>query len=133
MKKLRPAALVAVVDDDIAVLESVSDLMASAGYAAITFDSARQLLQSGRLRDVGCLISDIRMPDIDGWELAHRARASMPGLPLVFMTAHDPVECDAAAQLPRLAGSQLLLKPFNPDDLLEAVREALNPPDNASQ
>lgn len=128
MTRRNTAALVAVVDDDTTILESVSDLMASAGFKSITFDSARALLAYRELHALGCLISDIRMPDIDGWELAHRVRANVPDLHVVFMTAHDPVECDAATHLPRISGAQLLLKPFDPDDLLDAVRQALNQP-----
>jgi FixJ family two-component response regulator len=60
---------VAVVDDDYAVLESVEDLLNSAGYVARTFSSAREFLEDGALDSVGCLVSDIRMPGMDGLEL----------------------------------------------------------------
>jgi two-component system, LuxR family, response regulator FixJ len=117
---------VAVVDDDRAILESIADLMASAGISAITFESAPALLKWGQLHALGCLVTDVRMPDMDGWQLVDKVRAQRPGLPVILITAHDSVECDATAHLAKLGSARLLRKPFDPKLLLEAVQQALH-------
>ena len=81
--------IVAVVDDDHNVLESLEDLLGSAGYGTRLFASAQALLDSGSLDEVDCLVSDIDMPVIDGIELARVARASRPTLPIFLITGHE--------------------------------------------
>lgn len=123
--KARQGSRVAVVDDDPELLESLSDLLESVGYTALAFPSAQALLDSGSLREVDCLISDIRMTGVDGWQLKSLAHQQQPRLPVILITAHDPQE-----DIPR--GSQLmqdlhalLRKPFDGRVLLAAVQEAL--------
>lgn len=118
-------ATIAVVDDDLAVLESVSNLLESAGYAALTFSSGTALLEGDALHRVDCVISDICMSGIDGWQVATLTHRLRPRLPVILLTAHDRAE-----QLTRgmpLAEElhALFRKPFNAQDLLTAIADAV--------
>ena len=117
---------VAVVDDDNRVLESLKDLLESGGYTVRTFPSARTFLASGTLFSIGCLISDIAMPDMDGLELETLARRERPALPVILITAHDSAE--RQEETTRSVGCPRLLfrKPFNGLELLDAVRALLD-------
>jgi FixJ family two-component response regulator len=107
--------IVAVVDDDHNVLESLEDLLKSAGYGARLFTSAAALLDSGSL-------DDIDMPAIDGIELARVARASRPALPIFLITGHEH-EFD---RVPDSANFQRFLKsPSLGNALLTALSKAL--------
>ncbi|MCE9657539.1 MAG: response regulator [Burkholderiales bacterium] len=115
--------VVAVVDDDQSILQSLEYLLESADYAVRTFTSAAALLASGDLAQVDCLISDVDMPGIDGFELVRLVHAARPGLPVILITGYP----DRLKRLPPLGGihSRLFTKPFQGHELLEAVGEAL--------
>jgi FixJ family two-component response regulator len=113
--------LVAVVDDDSRVLESLEDLLESAGYATRVFPSAREFLQSGVLGSIGCLISDIRMPDVDGWQLLAVATRERPNLPVILITAHEECRRDHTNPAPIL-----FKKPFDGKELLASVRTLID-------
>jgi FixJ family two-component response regulator len=116
---------VAVVDDDLAVLESVEDLLNSAGYAARTFSSAREFLEDGALDSVGCLVSDIRMPGMDGWELRSFLQKRRPDLPVILITAHEEPVQDVNSPLLTHGVWRMFRKPFEGHELLAAVKSAL--------
>ena len=121
---LRPQfVIVAVVDDDESILQSVEYLLESADYAVRTFSSGRALLDGGDLAQIDCLISDVDMPGIDGFELLRLIHAERPGLPVILITGYP----DRLKRLPSLGGSnpRLFIKPFQGHELLEAVSEAL--------
>jgi FixJ family two-component response regulator len=114
---------IAVVDDDVRVLESIQDLLESAGHSVCSFSSAQSFLEDGILPEIDCLIADIGMPLINGFELHRLARAARPGLPIIFITARHEAATQkrAAAQ-----GHQgFFRKPFDGPALLAAVKEAL--------
>ena len=115
--------LVAVVDDDDSVRESLGGLFRSVGYAARGFASADAFLQSDDLAKTDCVILDVRMPGMSGLELQRQLVASHPDVPVIFMTAHD----DARARSQALSGGAVdyLIKPFSEEALLDAVRVAL--------
>jgi len=115
--------LVAVVDDDDSVRESLGGLFRSVGYAARGFASADAFLQSDDLANTDCVILDVRMPGMSGLELQRQLVASHPDVPVIFMTAHD----DARARSQALSGGAVdyLIKPFSEEALLDAVRAAL--------
>lgn len=117
--------LVAIVDDERNVLESIADLLLSAGYATVTFQSASALLHWNQLRRIDCVVSDIRMPGMDGWQLASELRRVHERLPIVLMTAHDPQGGMVDASLAALALPEILRKPFEPQLLLDAIARAL--------
>ena len=112
---------VAVVDDDGRVLRSVKNLLESAGFLVCVFPSAQELLDSGILPTVACVVSDIAMPGLDGFELEALVRQQRPAMPVIFITAHDE-SAWAGRALP--AHSTILKKPFNGIDFLALVRAA---------
>lgn len=115
--------LIAVVDDDDSVRESLRGLFRSVGFAAQGFASAAAFLQSHDLPETDCVILDVRMSGMDGLELQRRLVASHPDVPVIFMTAHD----DARTRSQALSGGAVdyLIKPFSEAALLDAVRAAL--------
>ena len=119
----RPAFVVAVVDDDQSILRSLEYLLESADYAVRVFTSARALLDSGCLPDIDCLISDIDMPGMDGFELLRQVHAAHPGLPTILITGYP----DRLKRLPPLGASnpRVFTKPFQGRELLAAVSDAL--------
>jgi FixJ family two-component response regulator len=112
-----------VVDDDRRILESLGNLLESADYAVRLFPSATALLESGCLAEVDCLVSDIGMPVMDGFELVRLVQAARPGLPAIFITGHT----DTPNRLPAIGRGQYWLfeKPFDGQEVLTAISEAL--------
>ena len=117
------ASVVAVVDDDRGILQSLEYLLESADYGVRLFVSAAALLDSGCLAEIDCLISDVDMPGTDGFELTRLVRAARPGLPIILITGYP----DRLMRLPALEGAppRLFTKPFQGYELLDAVGEAL--------
>jgi FixJ family two-component response regulator len=117
------AQLVAIVDDDESVRGALQGLMKEGGLQARTFASAEDFLNSGLLRQTGCLIADIRMPGMSGLELQHTLNAKACRIPTIFITAHG----DAKIRLQAMRGGavEFLAKPFDDDALLDSVRAAL--------
>jgi FixJ family two-component response regulator len=114
--------LVGVVDDDESVRESLPDLLRESGYAAQAYASAQELLDSGELVRIGCLILDIAMPGMSGPELHRELRRRGQAVPVVFITAAG----DKALR-PRLLAQgavDCLFKPFSPTALLAAISTA---------
>lgn len=118
MTKRRP--VVAVVDDDPRLLESLEDLLESAGYAARTFSSAQLFLVNG-LSGFDALITDIGMPDMDGFELRDQVIKSRPGLPVFMITGRHEIADQSRAQ----GISGFFRKPFDGQLLLAAIGDAL--------
>jgi FixJ family two-component response regulator len=119
-------AKIAVVDDDLRVLEAMQELLTSAGHQVQLFSSAQLMLDANILSGIDCLITDIGMPRIDGFELLHQARSSRPDLPVIFITARDePTDLKRAS----IGGHQgFFFKPFNASDLLNAISRATQTP-----
>ena len=123
MTKKRP--VVAIVDDDVRLLESLSDLLESAGYAARGFSSAGSLLING-LSGLDVLITDIGMPGMDGFELRDLARRTRPDLPVFLITGrHEIADQDRAQGI-----NGFFRKPFDAKVLLAAVGDALRKSEN---
>jgi FixJ family two-component response regulator len=115
--------VVVAVDDDFRVRESIQSLVESAGYAPELFASAEAFLHSGTLAVAACVITDVRMPGMDGIELQRRIRLERPGLPVIFISAHDNAEVRKTAL--KEGAVSFLNKPFDAADLLEEIRAAL--------
>jgi FixJ family two-component response regulator len=111
--------VVATVDDDRRVLQSVQSVLESAGYEALTFDSAEAFLMSGALANVICVIADVRLPGMKGTELQRRIRRARGQLPVILITAHD--DDDVRQQALRDGAVAFLAKPFDGGELLEHV------------
>src|SRR3954462_2041998 len=118
--------IVAAVDDDQRILESVELLLESADYDVRLFCSATALLESGGLREIDCLISDIGMPVMDGFELVRGIQAVRPGLPVILVTGRPDLFNRAPLDWPR--HYRLFKKPFNGQELLTAVSDVLRSP-----
>ena len=115
--------VVAVVDDDQSILRSLEYLLESADYAVRLFTTGTALLQSGFLPEIDCLISDIDMPGMDGFEVLRLVHAARPGLPTILITGYP----DALKRLAPLGASKprFFSKPFEGPELLAALSDAL--------
>jgi FixJ family two-component response regulator len=115
--------LVAVVDDDESVRESLPDLLREFGFSARAFASAEAFLASGCADDARCLIVDVAMPGMTGRDLQLELKRRRQTVPIVFITAHG----DEALRprLLELGAVECLFKPFSDTDLLGAIRAAL--------
>jgi FixJ family two-component response regulator len=80
-------SFVGVVDDDPRVLESFEELLAAGGYESLLFDSAEAFLDANGFEKVDCLISDIGMPAMSGWDLLRIVRTELPSLPVILIRA----------------------------------------------
>jgi len=121
---LQSNPIVATVDDDRRVRESVQSVLESAGYNAVTFESAEAFLQSGALSTTTCVIADVRLPGMDGTALQRRIRLDRHQLPVILITAHD--DDDVRRQALRDGAFAFLVKPFDGGELLEQVAQATN-------
>lgn len=119
MKKL----LVSVVDDDRFFRESMCRLMRSLGYTADIFPSAADFLASPQLAETACLITDVHMPAMTGYELYRRLIDTGQAIPTILVTAF-PNEIDRARAL-NDGVACYLRKPVDEDHLTKCVREAL--------
>ena len=116
--------LVAVVDDDVSVRESLESLIRSAGLTVTVFASAEEFLNSDASLTAACLILDVRLPGMNGIELHRRLRAFGRNVPAAFITAHasdDRTRSEAVSAWT----VAYLTKPFSEDELLDAVQAAL--------
>jgi FixJ family two-component response regulator len=116
-------ALIAVVDDDESIRDTTKDLLESAGFSAKVFARAASLLKSRRLRQVSCLIADMRMPTMSGLELHRHLVATNRGIPAILMTAYPDARTQAQASKANVVA--YLIKPFPADELLACVRRVV--------
>ena len=117
--------VVAIVDDQAALREATENLLKSAGLKAVSFASAEDFLQATPLDGAGCLILDVRLPGMSGLELQQRLAADGIHVPIVFITAQEDSDGQMRAQALRSGALAFLRKPFSDEDLLNAVRSAL--------
>ncbi len=114
--------VIAIADDDQRVLESLGNLLESAGYCVRLFDSAEAFLQADALNEIDALISDIRMPGVDGIELQRRMAIQRPQLPVILITARTDVDLGG---IPQPNNRGVFPKPVDAAELLEAIGAAL--------
>ncbi len=115
-----PKSIIAIVDDDQRLLDSLEDLLESAGHAVRAFSSAQALLDSNALQEIGCLITDIGMPGMDGFELQRVMSERRVDLPVILITGRH----ELAEQMQPKPG-WFFRKPFDGQALLAAVADAL--------
>jgi two-component system response regulator FixJ len=116
--------LVAIVDDDEAMRDSLRDLMEAAGLVARCFGSAEEFLESGLHRQAACLITDILMPKMSGLQLQTRLKDEECDIPIIFITAYGDARMRIRAM--REGAVEFLAKPFDHQLLLKTVRAALD-------
>jgi two-component system response regulator FixJ len=116
--------VVHVIDDDAAVRQSLAFLLSTAGLAVRVHASAVDFLKV--LPDIqgGCIVTDIRMPEMDGLELQRRLRELKAGLPVIVMTGHGDVPL--AVEAMKAGAIDFIEKPFDDEILLSAIRSALS-------
>ena len=88
---MQDSFVVHIVDDDEAVRQSLAFLLSTAGIPVRLYDSATSFLDSLASLQVGCLITDVRMPDLTGIELLHRLKAKSITLPVIVITGHGDI------------------------------------------
>jgi len=115
--------IVFVVDDDPLVRDSVADLLCSAGFTVRTFGSATDFLESKRPDVAACLILDVQLPDRSGLDLQTELVKSGIEIPIVFLTGHGDIPMSVQAM--KAGAVEFLTKPFRPQPLFDAVKEAL--------
>jgi FixJ family two-component response regulator len=120
----RSNSTVVVVDDDFRVRESMESLIESAGYTARVYPLAEAFLNSGSLAQVDCLVTDVRMPNMDGLELFRRVKQERPQLPIIFVSAHPDEE--TRRRVLKQGAAAFLYKPFDAAELLATIQAALN-------
>ncbi|MEX3812610.1 response regulator [Paraburkholderia sp. BR13439] len=115
--------LITVVDDDESVRESLPDLLREFGFASRAFSSAEAFLASSCVGEARCLILDMCMPGMSGWDLQRKLQQRRQTVPIIFITAHG----DEALRLRVLekGAVECLFKPFSDTSLLGAIRAAL--------
>jgi two-component system, LuxR family, response regulator FixJ len=116
-------SLVHVIDDDDAVRDSLAFLLASAKLEVKTYESAAEFLKQIRDLGGGCIVTDVRMPDISGIDMLRRLRQQSISIPVIIMTGHGDIPL--AVEAMKLGASDFFEKPFDDDELLEAVRNCL--------
>lgn len=113
---------VSIVDDDAPVREALKNLMRSARFDVEAFASAEDFLASERINDTECLILDLYLPGMNGFELQDRLNADRRGIPIIFITAH--ADETARQRALRSGAVELLGKPVRRDALFKAIQSA---------
>lgn len=117
-------AVVHVVDDDAAVRDSVAFSLDTADLKSRTYESAIELLQALPGLEPGCVVTDVRMPEMSGIELVRRLKAAGAPHPVIVITGHADVPL--AIEAMKAGVVDFLEKPFDDEALLAAVRRALD-------
>ena len=116
--------LIAIIDDNDAMQDSLRDLMEAAGLVARCFGSAEEFLESGLHRQAACLITDILMPKMSGLEFQTRLKDEECDIPIIFITAYGDARMRIQAM--RDGAVEFFAKPFDHHLVLKTVRAALD-------
>src|SRR5262249_27427786 len=98
-------------------------VLSAGGFAVVTFDSAEALIEADAARTADCLVLDVRLPGMSGFELYGRLALGGEPAPAIFITAHD--EASTRSEAARVGAKGYLPKPFSGRTLLEAVNQAV--------
>ena len=120
MKKLT----VFVIDDDASICTALGRLMKSVGLDVRTFTSAKGFLDQGCQNMTGCLVLDVRMPEMGGLELQERLAQAGSEMPIVFMSAHEDMQTRERGL--RAGAAAFLKKPIEDEVLIDAVKSVLS-------
>lgn len=116
-------SVIYVVDDDHSVLEALSSLVRSIGLEVACFSSAEVFLQQAQQRRHGCLILDVRMPEMSGLDVQKVLKEQSNNIPIIFISGHGDIPM--AVQAVKNGAVDFLTKPFREEELLSAIRTAL--------
>lgn len=117
-------AIIYVIDDDEAVRQSLEFLLNTAGIKVRSFESGKAFLDVLAQIDSGCVITDVRMPEITGIDLLKKVKEIKPDLPVIVITGHGDIAL--AVEAMKIGAVDFLEKPFDDDHLLAAVKSALD-------
>jgi FixJ family two-component response regulator len=120
----RTMPVVSIVDDDRSVCRALWRLVRSAGYTAETFASAREFLDSAPVGRTACLVLDIHLDGMSGFELADRLAADQIAIPIIFITAHD--DAPTRDRVRRAGVAAYLPKPFDEKTLLDTISKVVD-------
>lgn len=115
---VKDAPIIAIVDDDASIRRSLLRVVQSAGYKAETFGSAREFLDWLPSNQAACLVLDVKMGEMDGFDLQERL-----AVPIIFITAHD--DRSTLARIEKSGAAGHLLKPFDAQAVLSAIGRAV--------
>ena len=116
--------VVFIVDDDPIVCTSMKRLVRTLGLEVRTFPSALEFLQAMRPDAPGCLVLDVRMPELSGLDLQQQLAHANIDLPIIFVTGHADVPMSVRAM--KAGAVEFLTKPFREQDLLEAIQHGIS-------
>ncbi|MCJ9699741.1 MULTISPECIES: response regulator FixJ [unclassified Bradyrhizobium] len=120
-----------VIDDDAAMRDSLNFLLDSAGFGVTLFDDALAFLDALPGLGFGCVVSDVRMPGLDGIELLKRMKAQQSAFPILIMTGHGDVPL--AVEAMKLGAVDFLEKPFDDDRLTTMIESAIREAEPAAK
>ena len=109
-----------IIDDDLSAREGLTFLVQAAGLSVESFTSAKEFLDSGKVDGPGCIILDVRMPEMTGPELQEILTGAKYSMPIIFLSAHGDVPTTAKAM--KKGAVDFLTKPVDKDNLLEAIQ-----------
>ena len=112
-----------VIDDDQAMRDSLAFLLGSAGFSVLAFPAATSFLEALPTLEAACVLTDIRMPDVDGIELIRRLRAGAWKTPVIVMTGHGDVPL--AVEAMKLGAFDFIEKPFDDEVLIRTLHSAI--------
>ncbi|HVX75586.1 MAG TPA: response regulator FixJ [Bradyrhizobium sp.] len=113
-----------VIDDDAAMRDSLAFLLDVNGYRALLHESANAFLEQGAAESSTCVVSDIRMPGMNGIELVRRLKSKGTSCPVILITGHGDVAL--AVEAMKAGAVDFIEKPFDDAAILEAIRSALS-------
>jgi len=113
-----------IIDDDAAMRDSLAFLLDVNGYAARTYETADDFLKDAAAQTSSCIISDIRMPGMNGIELVRKLRSDGTPCPVILITGHGDVAL--AVEAMKAGAADFIEKPFDDTALLDAIRIALD-------
>jgi two-component system response regulator FixJ len=116
-------AKIYVIDDDVAMRDSLSFLLDAAGFDVTIFETAAKFLEMLPGLEFGCVVSDVRMPGLDGIELLKRMKSGQSPFPIVIMTGHGDIPL--AVEAMKLGAVDFLEKPFEDDRLIGMIEAAI--------
>jgi len=120
-KPFKPTVFI--IDDDASIRKSLSRLLRSADYTVETFPSAEEFLRREHFDGIGCLLLDVQMPGLSGTDLQEELSRAAYSMPIIFITGHGNIPMSVQAM--KKGAVNFLAKPFDDEELLQGVREAL--------
>ena len=121
---MQPEPVIYVIDDDEAVRQSIEFSMKTAGITVRGFESGQAFFEALPQIEHGCVVTDVRMPEITGIDILRKVSETKPDLPVIVITGHGDVPL--AVEAMKLGAIDFLEKPFDDDLLIESVRQALS-------